>query len=70
MSKSASYLMLLFALSLAVSGCSTSANDGSGFETLTPSAGTRQFIIANDRGFANQVASHNRTCQKQAGCRK
>lgn len=63
--------MLLFAVSLAASGCSrTPANDGAGFELLTPSPETRQFIITNDKPFARQVAGHNRTCVAQPACRK
>lgn len=72
MLRSASSLLLIFAAGLAVSGCqkTTSANDGAGFERLTPSASTRQFIIANDISFARQVVAHNRTCEQQPACRK
>jgi hypothetical protein len=64
--------MVICAMSLAVSGCvtRTPANDGAGFERLTPSAATRQFIIANDRPFAEQVVAHNETCDQQPACRK
>lgn len=65
-----SLMMLAFAGSLAGCGATASAVDGSGFEVLTPAAGTRAYIVANDRSFANQVAAHNRTCQALAGCRK
>ena len=60
---------LLFAASLGAVGCSTTANDGAGFERLTPSAETRSFIITNDQQFARQVAAHNRTCAAQPACR-
>lgn len=43
---------------------------GSGFIMETPNAASRQFIIANDRPFAEQVAVNRATCQKLAGCRK
>jgi len=55
---------------LVLSGCATTANDGAGFEALHPSPASRQFIIANDRPFANEVASHNATYASQPGCRK
>lgn len=47
-----------------------SANDGAGYEALTPAPATRQFIVANDKPFARQVAAHNRTCASQQACRK
>jgi hypothetical protein len=65
-----SLMTLAFAASLAACGAKASVVDGSGFEVLTPSAGTRSYIVANDRPFADQVASHNRTCRAQAGCKK
>jgi hypothetical protein len=34
-------------------------NECDGWKKLTPSAATRQFIIGNDRPFAQQVAAHN-----------
>lgn len=63
-------MMLAFAGSLAACSQAASVSDGSGFEALTPSAGTRAYIVANDRPFAEQVIAHNRTCQTQPGCRK
>ena len=68
--------MLLFAVSLAATGCqsdllaSDGSTDGAGYEHLTPSAKTRQYIVAEDKPFARQVASHNRTCAKDEACRK
>jgi len=44
--------------------------DGSGFETLHPSADTRRFIVKNDLDFAKEVVAHNETCSKLPGCRK
>jgi hypothetical protein len=71
MRKSIVLMPLAFAASLAAAGCSlTPANDGAGFELLTPSAATRQFIVSNDQPFARQVAGHNRTGNSQPGCRK
>ncbi|SEH51286.1 hypothetical protein SAMN05216228_10025 [Rhizobium tibeticum] len=64
--------MEICAVSFVVNGCVTRApaNDGAGFERLTPSSETRKFIIANDRPFAEQVAAHNETCDQQPACRK
>ncbi len=51
MRRSILYLMPIFAMSLAASGCSqtSGATDGAGYAMLTPSGATRQFIIANDQ---------------------
>jgi hypothetical protein len=70
--KSAISIALACALPSVASGCqkTTSANDGAGFEALTPSAETRSFLITNDQPFGRQVAGHNRTCAAQPGCRK
>ena len=58
-----------FALLLGAYGCQTpGANDGIGYKRLTPNAGTRGYIIANDLPFARQVAAHNRQCAKDKGC--
>jgi len=70
MRRSTLFLLPLFALSLAACSKTGSAIDGAGFELLTPSPASRQFIIANDLPFARQVAGHNRTCQSLAGCNK
>lgn len=72
MLRSASSLLAIFAAGWAVSGCqaTTSANDGAGFERMTPSAGTRQYIISNDIPFAKQIVAHNQTCDKLPACRK
>ena len=58
-----------------LSGCSTStppASDlsGAGFVLEQPSAATRQFIIANDRPFAEQVAVNRAACQRAPLCKK
>jgi hypothetical protein len=57
---------------LAVAGCQTpgAATDGAGFARLAPSAETRDFIIREDRPFAEQVAAHNRACDRAAACLK
>jgi hypothetical protein len=62
----------MFAAALVASGCQTQTSvvDGSGFEMLHPSAGTRKFIVANDLPFAQEVVAHNETCAKQPGCKK
>ena len=54
--------MPIFAGLLAVSGCQSTggASECDGWRKLTPAAQTRQFIIAEDRPFAEQVAAHNR----------
>ena len=72
MRRSTLLLTLTFASVLAAYGCqrTSGAIDGAGFSTLTPSPATRQFIIANDRPFANQVVSHNATCASLSGCAK
>lgn len=63
--------MLLFAASLAASGCSrTLASNGAGYEQMTPAPPTRAFILANDKPFARQVAAHIRTCKKDEACLK
>ena len=61
--------MPLFALLLA--GCSQTApaSECDGWRRLTPSAETRQVIIAQDRPFAEQVAAHN-TFGARRGCWK
>lgn len=72
MRKSALWTIPLFALLSAASGCQTpsSANDGAGFAALHPSAGTRQFIVANDKPFAKEVVAHNATCAMMKACAK
>lgn len=53
--------MPIFAALLAASGCQTMtpADSCDGWRKLHPSAETRDFIIANDRPFAEDVAGHN-----------
>jgi hypothetical protein len=36
----------------------------------TPSAASRDFILKNDRPFANQVAGNRRACQRAPACQK
>ena len=61
MTKSAAWMIPLFALLLAASGCQTSggASECDGWRKLAPSSATRGFIVKNDRPFAEQVAAHN-----------
>lgn len=60
--------MLTCAASLA--GCTVSPDAGAGFQRLTPAPATAEWIVANDRPFARQVAAHNRQCDANQGCRK
>lgn len=67
MSKRALLMMLACAGLLAA--CQTPRGTAcDGVERLTPAANTRQYIIANDRPFAQQVAAHN-TYLGKAGCK-
>lgn len=43
---------------------------GAGFIQLTPNAATRQFIIVNDRAFAEQVAVNRSACVNAPLCKK
>ena len=62
-------LIAIFSASLA--GCATSGvGEGAGYELLTPSRATAEFIVSNDRPFAEQVVGHNRQCRADDGCRK
>jgi hypothetical protein len=59
----------------ALSGCAATdkpASDlsGAGFLMLTPNAATRQFIIENDRPFAEQVAVNRSACANAPLCKK
>lgn len=65
---------LLCAVAL-LSGCGVTdkpASDlsGAGFVQLTPNAATRQFIIANDRLFAEAVAVNRSACAVAPLCKK
>lgn len=59
-------------LLVALAGCSQTvpAIDGAGFSLLKPTGPTRDFIIKNDRPFAEQVAGNNRTCKRAPACLK
>lgn len=67
-----SWTPLIFALSLVAGGCQTKSGaiEGAGFSLLTPGPATRDFIIKNDRSFANQVAGNNRACKRSPACVK
>lgn len=63
--------------SVVLAGCAVSdkappASDvsGAGFVMLSPNAAARQFIIANDRQFAEQVVVNREACRKAVLCRK
>ena len=65
----------LFAALAALSGCAATdkpASDlsGAGFLMLTPNAETRQFIITNDRPFAEQVSVNRSACERAPLCKK
>jgi len=53
-------------------GCPSTTTDltGAGFVLESPSAATREFIIKNDRPFAETVAVNRETCLKSPGCVK
>ena len=72
MRKSRGWIWPACALSLMAAGCQTrtAATDGAGFSLMTPSPATKDFIIKNDRPFANQVAGNNRTCRAAPACSK
>lgn len=55
-----------------LASCQTKASDlsGAGFVMETPSSATRDFIIRNDRPFAEQVAVNRAACEKSPGCQK
>lgn len=68
-------VVLTCAAGLFTSGCSGTvkpASDlsGAGFVLETPNAATRQFIIANDRPFAEQVVVNRQACQRAPLCKK
>lgn len=55
-----------------LAGCQsrTAANDGSGYARVNLMPMTRDFVIANDRPAAEAIAGNNRTCDRDAQCRK
>jgi len=57
---------------LLLASCQSKAVDvsGAGFVMETPSAASRDFIIKNDRPFAEQVAVNRAACSKSPGCQK
>jgi hypothetical protein len=62
-----------FALSMALlAGCQTNraANDGSGYAHVALQPASRDFLIGNDRNAAETIAGNNRTCARDAQCRK
>jgi len=55
------FLMLIFASGLTASCEKTSANPCLTYRILSPSEATADFIVANDRVFAEQLLVHNET---------
>lgn len=53
------WMMLACVLPLAACSQTVRVSDCDGVAKLTPSGDTRRVILANDRPFAEQVASHN-----------
>jgi hypothetical protein len=43
---------------------------GAGFSKGQPNSGTRNYVIQNDRPFAEWLAAHNRTCDRAPACQK
>lgn len=62
--------MPAFVVLLAGCTATTSASDGAGYEKMHPNALTRDYILTNDRMFANEVTAHNIQCAKDRACRK
>lgn len=67
--------MILVCAAALLSGCAATtkpASDlsGAGFVLETPSAATRQFIITNDRPFAEQVIVNRQACAQAPLCKK
>lgn len=65
----------ILACVVVLAGCSQSvkpASDlsGAGFVLESPNAATRQFIIANDREFAETVAVNRAACLRAVLCKK
>ena len=67
MTKFATCLTLISAGLLAACSQTAPASECDGWRKLSPAAPTRQFIIAQDRPFAEQVAGHNQFGTKR-GC--
>lgn len=66
---------IVLAVGAILAGCSSTpkpASDlsGAGFVQMTPNAATRQFIITNDRPFAEQVAVNRSACANAPLCKK
>ena len=60
---------MIASLPLNLAACVTAdSDDGSGYRLLSPKPATVDYIVANDRKFANDVAANNRQCQKDKAC--
>jgi hypothetical protein len=68
------WMLLLFASSLALTGCSQTVSpnvvDGSGFSIGHPKRETLANMTNNDLQFAQWYASHRETCLRMPGCSK
>ncbi len=67
----AKWILMIWLMSL-LAGCNstTGGSPGSGFKLMTPKRATAIYIAKNDRVFAEEVASNNRTCRRSKGCQK
>lgn len=63
-------LLLICVASLAACTSTASVNDGAGYSRLTMKPATRNYIVANDVPFAQQVVSHNAQCERDKLCAK
>lgn len=64
--------ILVLGLCLLAAGCTTNTPsiEGAGFVLTHPQPGTRDFIIKNDRKFAEETAGNNRACNRSPACIK
>ncbi len=73
MNKSAILTLMACAASLALNaGCQhkAAANDGSGYSRVPLQPASRDYLIGNDRKAIDAIAGNNRTCARDAQCRK
>lgn len=64
-------LTMILSMSLLISCQSRVASSaGIGYQLTTPQKKTAEYIVKNDRKFANQVAGNNRICKMHKGCIK
>lgn len=63
-------LLLICVASLAACTSTAGVNDGAGYSRLTMQPATRNYIVANDVPFAQQVVAHNKQCDRDELCAK